>query len=76
MNITKDPMIMNELEVAEMQRKIDEGILLAQERLIKRAKHDNLTLVVARNGQVVELSAEVSGSRTGSRSSANMPGQA
>ncbi len=58
MNITKDPMIMNELEVAEMQRKIDEGILLAQERLIKRAKHDNLTLVVARNGQVVELSAE------------------
>ena len=51
-------MIMNELEVAEMQRKIDEGILLAQERLIKRAKHDNLTLVVARNGHVVELSAE------------------
>lgn len=49
---------MNELEVAEMQRKIDEGIILAQERLIKRAKHDNLTLVIVRNGQLVEIPAE------------------
>lgn len=49
---------MNELEVAEMQRKIDEGIFLAQERLIKRAKHDNLTLVIVRNGQLVEIPAE------------------
>lgn len=49
---------MSELEVAEMQRKIDEGIILAQERLIKRAKHDNLTLVIVRNGQLVEIPAE------------------
>lgn len=49
---------MNEVEVAEMQRKIDEGISLAQERLIKRAKHDNLTLVIVRNGQLVEIPAE------------------
>ena len=54
----KDQTIMNELEVAEMQRKIDEGIFLAQERLVKRAKHDNLTLVIVRNGQVVEIPAE------------------
>ena len=49
---------MNAFEVAEMQRKIDEGIFLAQERLVKRAKHDNLTLVIVRNGQVVEIPAE------------------
>ena len=49
---------MNEFEVAEMQRKIDEGIFLAQERLVKRAKHDNLTLVIVRNGQVVQIPAE------------------
>lgn len=49
---------MNEHEVAEMQRKIDEGILLAHERLIRRAKHDNLKLVIFRNGQIVEISAE------------------
>ena len=58
MNTLKDQTIMNELEVAEMQRKIDEGIFLAQERLVKRAKHDNLTLVIVRNGQVVEIPAE------------------
>lgn len=58
MNTLKDQTIINELEVAEMQRKIDEGIFLAQERLVKRAKHDNLTLVIVRNGQVVEIPAE------------------
>lgn len=51
-------MIMSEIEVAEMQRKIDEGILRAQERLIERAKHDHLPLVVARDGEVVEIPAE------------------
>lgn len=49
---------MSETEVAEMQRKIDEGILRAQERLIERAKHDNLSLVVARDGEVQEVSAQ------------------
>lgn len=55
---TANQMIMSEIEVAEMQRKIDEGILRAQERLIERAKHDNLSLVVARDGEVVEIPAE------------------
>ncbi|MDE7379057.1 MAG: hypothetical protein K2N13_08900 [Paraprevotella sp.] len=49
---------MNEQEIAEMQNKIDQGILLAQERLIKRALHDNETLVVVRDGQVVEAKPE------------------
>ncbi|MCM1108793.1 MAG: hypothetical protein NC388_07035 [Clostridium sp.] len=49
---------MNEQEIAEMQHKIDKGILLAQERLIKRTRHDNETLVVVRNGQIVEVKPE------------------
>lgn len=48
---------MSEREVAEMQRKIDRGIRLAQERLIQRAKHDNETLVVALDGKIVEVPA-------------------
>ncbi|MBO5180872.1 MAG: hypothetical protein J6B92_03155 [Paraprevotella sp.] len=49
---------MSEKEFAEMQKKIDQGILLAQERLIQRAQHDNETLVVVRDGQVVEVKPE------------------
>ncbi len=48
---------MTEKEVYEMQRKIDEGIRLAQKRLIARAKHNNSTLIIARDGMVVEVSA-------------------
>ena len=48
---------MSEAEVYEMQRKIDEGIRLAQKRLIALAKHNNTTLVIARNGIVVEVDA-------------------
>ena len=49
---------MNEAEVDEMQRKIDEGIYLAQERLIERARHNHTTLVVAQGGRIVEVTAE------------------
>lgn len=56
-NTTKK-MTMSEDEVYEMQRKIDEGIYLAQERLIERAKHNHTTLVIAREGQIVEVSAD------------------
>lgn len=55
---TPRKMIMSEDEVYEMQRKIDEGIYLAQERLIERAKHNHTTLVIVRGGQVVEVRAE------------------
>lgn len=48
---------MTDLEIEEMQRRIDEGIRLAHQRLVQRARHDNLTLVVVRNGQLLELKA-------------------
>ena len=48
---------MNEREKIELARRIDKGILLAQTRLIEKAKRDNLTLVVLRNGRVMEVPA-------------------
>ena len=48
---------MNEREKIELARRIDKGILLAQTRLIEKAKRDNLTLVVRRNGRVMEIPA-------------------
>jgi len=48
---------MTDHEVEEMQRLIDEGILLAQHRLCQRAMHDGLTLIVTRNGKLMELKA-------------------
>ena len=48
---------MSEDEVYEMQRKIDEGIYLAQKRLVERA-NNHTTLIIAREGQVVEVKAE------------------
>ena len=55
---TQKTMAMSEAEVDEMQRKIDEGIYLAQERLIERARHNHTTLVVAQGGRIVEVTAE------------------
>ncbi|MBP5772080.1 MAG: hypothetical protein J6W75_12155 [Bacteroidaceae bacterium] len=49
---------MNEREILEMQQKIDQGILLAQRRLVERARLFRSTLVVARDGKVVELMPE------------------
>ena len=49
--------IMTDREVEEMQRRIDEGIQLAQSRLCERAMHDGLSLVVTRNGKLMELKA-------------------
>ncbi len=49
---------MSEAEVAEMQRKIDQGIHLAQKRLIERAKHNHTTLIISRNNKVVEVKAD------------------
>ena len=51
-------MAMSEAEVDEMQRKIDEGIYLAQERLIERARHNHTTLVVAQGDRIVEVTAD------------------
>lgn len=46
---------MSDREISEMQRCIDEGIVLAQERLVQRSRLFQSTLVVTRNGRVVEL---------------------
>lgn len=48
---------MSERDIAELQRRIDKGILLAQTRLIERAKHEGYSLVVRRNGIVSEVPA-------------------
>lgn len=49
---------MNEQEVAEMMRRIDEGIILAQKRLVQRAIKENDTLVVCIKGRIVDLPAK------------------
>ncbi len=49
--------VMTDKEVEEMMLRIDEGIRLAHQRLLQRAKHDGLTLVVTRNGKLMEVSA-------------------
>ena len=46
---------MTDKDIQRMQRRIDEGIQLAQHRLWERAGRSNLTLVVCRNGKVVEI---------------------
>lgn len=48
---------MSESEKREMQRRIDQGIMLAQTRLIERAKRENTTLVVRRGNTILEIPA-------------------
>lgn len=49
---------MSDKEIREMQKRIDRGILLAQSRLVKRARHNDFRLVIFRDGQVMEVAAE------------------
>lgn len=49
---------MNDREIFEMQKKIDKGILLAQQRMLERSRLFQSTVVVARGGQVVEVQPE------------------
>ena len=46
---------MSDREIKDMQLRIDQGIVLAQERLVERSRLFNTTLVVNRDGRVVEL---------------------
>ncbi len=46
---------MSEKEILEMQRRIDEGIRLAQKRLWERARTMQQTLVVCNEGEIVEM---------------------
>ncbi len=51
---------MTEQEIMDMQRRIDAGIQLAQQRLWTRACHDRQSLVVTKNGRVAEIMPEES----------------
>lgn len=49
---------MSDRDIKEMQGLIDKGIVLAQKRLVERSRLFRSTLVVFRDGQVVELMPE------------------
>lgn len=46
---------MNDKDIMDMQCKIDEGIVLAHRRLLERASLTGQTLVVAREGRIVNF---------------------
>ena len=49
---------MGELELEQLQEKIDAGILLAQQRLKEKVLKEDGKLVVMRDGKVTHLTAE------------------
>lgn len=49
---------MSEMEIEQLQEKIDAGILLAQQRLKERIKKENGELVVMRDGKVTHITAD------------------
>lgn len=49
---------MSEIEIKQMQEKINVGILLARKRLIEKTKRENGELVVVRDGKVVRIKAK------------------
>ena len=49
---------MSELEIEQMQEKIDAGILLAQQRLKDKVKKEDGELVVMRDGKITHLKAD------------------
>ncbi len=49
---------MSEIEIKQMQEKINAGILLARKRLIEKTKNEDGELVVVRDGKVVRIKAK------------------
>ena len=49
---------MSEIEIEQMQEKIDAGILLAQKRLKEKAKKEDGELVIMRDGKVMHVKAD------------------
>ena len=49
---------MSEVEIKQMQEKINAGILLARKRLIERTKKEDGELVIVRDGKVVRIKAK------------------
>lgn len=48
---------MSEIEIKQLQEKINAGILLARKRLIEKTKKENGELAVVRDGKVVRIKA-------------------
>lgn len=48
---------MSEIEIKQMQEKINAGILLARKRLVEKARKEDGELVVVRDGKVVRIKA-------------------
>lgn len=49
---------MSEIEIEQMQEKIDAGILLAQQRLKERVKKEDGERVIMRDGKITHVKAE------------------
>ncbi|MBQ2248146.1 MAG: hypothetical protein II323_05230 [Tidjanibacter sp.] len=49
---------MSEIELQQLQERIDIGVRMAQKRLIERTIRENGDLVVEQNGEVVHISGE------------------
>jgi hypothetical protein len=49
---------MSEMDLIQLQEKIDNGARLAQRRLIERTIKENGDLVVEHNGEIIHLSGE------------------
>ena len=49
---------MSEVELEQMQEKIDAGILLAQQRLKEKCKKEDGELVIMRDGKVTHVKAD------------------
>ncbi|HUN14778.1 MULTISPECIES: hypothetical protein [unclassified Alistipes] len=48
---------MSEIEIKQMQEKINAGILLARKRLVEKARKEDGELVIVRDGKVVRIKA-------------------
>lgn len=48
----------SELDIQQLQEKIDSGVRLAQQRLIERTIRENGDLVVEQNGEILHIKAE------------------
>ncbi|MBO5692820.1 MAG: hypothetical protein J6R74_02655 [Tidjanibacter sp.] len=49
---------MSELDIQQLQEKIDTGVRLAQQRLIERTIKENGDLVVEQDGEIMHIKAE------------------
>lgn len=47
----------NTHDVQLMQQRIDEGILLAQRRLLNRGLHDDLSFIICKGGSICDVPA-------------------